>query len=97
MILQFHGNTLAGGGVDRDGPFTITGEIHPGSWRVRLRKAYSFLQVGYEGEWNGTFIEGRSIIGEWEHRERGTFELWPDREDLVTREQLMEATLTFES
>lgn len=77
--LLFIGNLITGGGTDRDGPFTMTGEFEGDE--VYLVKTYPWLTVRYDGRWNGAFIAGRSTIGPITHGEFGSFEMWPEDEE----------------
>lgn len=89
--LHFSGNTISGGGSDRDGPFTMKGELDGDS--VYLIKAYPWLIVNYDGRWNGSFVAGRSTIGPLAHGEVGTFEMWPEDEEqaIESTEEVLEA------
>ena len=77
--LDFIGDAITGGGSDRDGPFTMIGEIDGA--RVYLIKSYPWLVVRYDGVWNGLFVSGRSTIGPLAHGEFGNFEMWPEDEE----------------
>ncbi len=77
--LRFAGDAISGGGDDRDGPFSMEGELDGD--RVYLLKRYPWLIVRYDGVWNGTFVSGRSTIGPLTHGEFGTFEMWPEDEE----------------
>jgi len=74
--LLFVGNRITGGGTDRDGPFSIEGEVD--GLDVYLIKSYPWLIVRYDGRWNGIYVAGRSTIGPIAHGEFGTFEIWPE-------------------
>ena len=77
--LEFSGDAIFGGGSDRDGLFTMRGEVD--GERVYVVKTYPGLVVRYDGVWNGLFVSGRSTIGPLAHGEFGTFEMWPEDEE----------------
>ncbi len=89
--LLFLGDSITGGGTDRDGPFSMTGEVDGD--RVYLVKAYPWLFVRYDGVWNGAFVAGRSTIGPMAHGEFGSFEMWPEDEEarIETEERVLES------
>lgn len=82
--LLFVGDRIAGGGTDRDGPFSIDGEVDAD--QVYLIKSYPWLTVRYDGRWNGIYVAGRSTIGPLTHGEFGTFEIWPEDEEAAIEE-----------
>ena len=77
--LLFVGDLVTGGGTDRDGPFTMTGEVDGDA--IFLVKSYPWLDVRYDGRWNGSFVAGRSTIGPLAHGEFGSYEMWPEDEE----------------
>ena len=79
--LLFIGDRITGGGTDLDGPFTMDGEVEAD--QVYLVKSYPWLIVRYDGRWNGAFVAGRSTIGPLAHGEFGSFEMWPEDEELA--------------
>lgn len=83
MNLTFRGTRFVGGGEDRDGAFSIVGEYDPGSEEVRMLKSYIGLRVWYTGIWNGRFVAGTSTIESWPLVDYGSFEAWPESEEML--------------
>jgi|GEM_PF-2118844 len=81
MQMRIHGDCLVGRGQDRDGPFSLRGKYDAESNWVSLDKAYPWLVVRYEGEWDGQMIHGISRIEAVGFFDTGTFEMWPLKDD----------------
>lgn len=94
MTLGFRECRVFGKGEDRDGPFSIVGEYDPQYDEVRMLKSYPNLRVWYSGIWNGRFLAGESTIECWPYVDYGTFELWPESEQVSLAELALEATTT---
>jgi hypothetical protein len=87
MNLNFSQGTIEGKGSDDTGAFVAVGSYEATDF-VELIKGYSTHMFRYEGQWDGTMIYGKSFqVGLPSNR--GTFEMWPEGEDL-TVEQMNE-------
>lgn len=88
LTLRFAGDDIDGGGVDRDGPFSISGSVDGDE--VAMTKRYEALTVLYRGRWDGAMISGRSQIIGFGFYDEGAFEIWPEGEELSLPTQALE-------
>lgn len=96
MLLVIHGGSVLGSGADFDGGFSIVGDYELTQQRVVLVKRYADLQVTYLGVWDGDMISGSSTINGEDFLDSGSFEMWPENDDLAMKfnESELSAPLT---
>ena len=90
ITLRFSGPKFSGEGNDKDGLFNLEGEYDPEDQWVNITRAYTVApqnpsQVGYPfiyiGKWDGSMVSGRWMMSTIPSY-GGTFEMWPEREEL---------------
>ncbi len=88
MTLRFSSGKIGGRGSDQSGDFVTEGEYEGAD--VLLFKRYPEWSVRYDGKWDGQMISGRWTIREGRFFDTGSFEIWPEGEDVDA--QAMEET-----